>query len=69
MPIRKKSHGRVIMVSDFILESTGTLVLRDNDSNVIQRAKKIICPGSNGDNWWTAEDVVKQVSLRTYFLG
>lgn len=48
------------MVSDFILESTGTLVLRDNDSNVIQRAKKIICPGSNGDNWWTAEDVVKQ---------
>lgn len=37
------------MVSDFILEAAAGF----HEGNVIERARGIICPGSQGDNWWT----------------
>lgn len=46
----KKGCGRVIMVSDFILESTGILE-KDDGGKVIERARRFICPGgARGDN-------------------
>ncbi|UOH81587.1 hypothetical protein LQV05_004258 [Cryptococcus neoformans] len=60
MPSRKKGRGRVIIVSDCILKATGFLEKKDDEGNVIERARRIICPGSQEDSWWTAQDVVKQ---------
>ncbi|OWZ61740.1 hypothetical protein AYX15_06050 [Cryptococcus neoformans] len=60
MPSRKKGRGRVIIASDCILKATGFLEKKDDEGNVIERARRIICPGLQEDNWWTAQDVVKQ---------
>ncbi|OWZ56831.1 hypothetical protein C368_01543 [Cryptococcus neoformans 125.91] len=60
MPSRKKGRGRVIIVSDYILKAADFLEKKDDEGNVIERARRIICPGSQEDNWWTAQDVVKQ---------
>lgn len=62
MPSRKKGRGRVIIASDCILKATDFLEKKDEEGNVIERARRIICPGLQEDNWWTAQDVVKQVN-------
>ncbi|KAJ3004691.1 hypothetical protein NUW54_g4694 [Trametes sanguinea] len=51
---QSKSRGRLIHVSDFITEATGRLVLRDESSgSILEDARVIIYPGSNGDAWRT----------------
>jgi hypothetical protein len=60
--LQKKSRGRLIHVSDFITEATGRLVLRDNEGNIVEDARKIIFPGSNGDPWWDTEQLLEQVA-------
>ncbi|OXM81160.1 hypothetical protein C364_01023 [Cryptococcus neoformans Bt63] len=45
MPSRKKGRGRVIIASDCILKATGFLEKKDDEGNVIERARRIICPG------------------------
>ncbi|EFP74316.1 uncharacterized protein PGTG_00272 [Puccinia graminis f. sp. tritici CRL 75-36-700-3] len=69
--IRSKNTGRLIHISNFILETTGQLKLSDEEFNKSQHdastkpesadAATIIYPGSNGDNWWDMEQLCHQV--------
>jgi hypothetical protein len=47
--LRKKGHGHLIHVSDFIEEVNGQLVSLTPDGKVHRDAHKIIYPWSNGD--------------------
>jgi hypothetical protein len=60
-PLRKKSRGRLIHVSDFISEEFGRLVIRSADGEVVRDARKIIFPGSNGDPWWDCPQLLTQM--------
>jgi len=59
LPLRKKGHGRSIMVSEFLSELEGPLKTIDDNGEVI-RAREIINPGKNYDGYWTAEDMARQ---------
>jgi len=59
--LQKKGRGRLIHVSEFINPITGRLVLQDKDGNVVDEARKVIYPGSNGDPWWDTEQLLAQV--------
>lgn len=59
--LQKKGRGRLIHVSEFINPLTGRLVLHDQHGNIIDEARKIIYPGSNGDPWWDNEQLLSQV--------
>ncbi len=60
-PLRKKGRGRLIHVSAFINPETGRLVLLDNGGRVMRDSTKIIYPGSGGDAWWDAPQLLKQM--------
>jgi hypothetical protein len=51
----------LIHVSDFICEATGRLVQCDVNGEIIEDARKVIFPGSNGDAWWDTAQLVEQV--------
>ena len=59
LPLRKKGHGRSIMVSDIISELEGPLKGVDDNGKEIW-AREIIFPGKNHDGYWTAEDMAAQ---------
>ena len=59
--LQKKSHGRLIHVSDFINEKTGRLVVMDESGEIIKDAQKIIFPGSRGDAWWDTDQLLAQI--------
>lgn len=59
--MQKKGRGRLIHVSEFINPITGRLVLTDASGNVVEEARKIIYPGSNGDAWWDTAQLLEQV--------
>jgi hypothetical protein len=59
--LQKKGRGRLIHVSDFINPETGRLIHRDKNGETLDEARKIIFPGSNGDAWWDAEQLLVQV--------
>jgi hypothetical protein len=59
--LQKKGRGRLIHVSEFINPITGCLVLHDAQGNIVDEARKIIHPGSNGDTWWDTEQLLVQV--------
>ena len=59
--LQKKGHGRLIHISEFINPETGRLVYRDGNGVVLDEARKIIYPGSNGDAWWDADQLLEQV--------
>ncbi|CDO78034.1 hypothetical protein BN946_scf184648.g6 [Trametes cinnabarina] len=59
--LQKKGRGRLIHVSDFITEATGRLVIHDEDGRVIEDARQVIYPGSNGDPWWDNAQLLEQV--------
>ena len=68
MPLRPKSDGRSIMVSEFICECHGPMKLSE-----AQRIKypeqpsetvQLIKPGKNGDGYWTNADLVQQLEVR-----
>ncbi|KAG6895065.1 hypothetical protein C0993_010217, partial [Termitomyces sp. T159_Od127] len=40
---------------------TGRLVHLNADGNILNEAQKIIYPGSNGDAWWDAPQLLEQV--------
>ena len=49
-------------MSEFINPETGHLVATNKETDcVIQEARKIISPGSNGDPWWDCEQLIKQM--------
>lgn len=60
-PLRKKSRGRLIHVSDFINEEDGRLILKNEDGEIIRDARQIIYPGANGDAWWDSVQFLAQV--------
>jgi hypothetical protein len=59
--LQKKGCGRLIHVSDFINQETGCLVVYDQNGTILQDARKIIYPGSNGDPWWNTDQLLAQV--------
>ena len=59
--LQKKGRGRLIHVSEFINPITGRLILHDAQGNIVDEARKIIYPGSNGDAWWDTEQLLAQV--------
>ena len=60
-PLRHKGRGRVIHISDFINEEDGQLVLSNADGKIIEDARVIIYPGSNGDPWWDTKQLLAQI--------
>jgi hypothetical protein len=60
-PLCKKGWGRLIHVLDFINEEDGRLILQDQDGEIVQDARKIIYPGSNGDAWWDSSQFLEKV--------
>ncbi|POW23227.1 hypothetical protein PSHT_00407 [Puccinia striiformis] len=66
--LRSKNSGRLIHISDFILETTGRLKLSEEQSQgtTIESgdAATIIYPGSTGDKWWDMEQLCHQVSTK-----
>lgn len=74
MPLRKKSEGRAIHISDFIVEQTGRIALSEEQvkenlalppREQLQHsdAREIIYPGKNHDGWWNMERLVSQVAF------
>ncbi|TFK29060.1 hypothetical protein FA15DRAFT_678128 [Coprinopsis marcescibilis] len=74
MPLWKKGGGRMVHVSDFIVELTGHLKLSPElidaqkglppEQQVPEHARVIIYPGKNGDAWWDAKQLIDQVKTR-----
>ncbi|KAG8957160.1 hypothetical protein FRC05_010278, partial [Tulasnella sp. 425] len=70
--LKKKDKGRLIMVSDFICEPTGPLMLTEaaklenlklpEPERLPERARVIICPSSKagGDSWWNMDQMIEQ---------
>jgi hypothetical protein len=40
---------------------TGRLIVRDKDGNIIEDARTVIYPGSQGDPWWNLEQLLAQI--------
>jgi hypothetical protein len=59
--LRKKGRGRLIHISDFINQVTGRLVCRDVDGKITRDARRIIFPGSGGDDWWDTKQLLAQL--------
>ncbi|KAJ8507050.1 hypothetical protein ONZ45_g10532 [Pleurotus djamor] len=59
--LRKKGRGRLIHISDFVTEVSGRLVIRNADGEIVEDARTIIYPGTNGDAWWDHEQLLSQV--------
>ena len=69
IPIRPKTQGRGLMVSDFVTEHDGLLALTDEEyikaheynSRISKYACQIIKYGVSGDGYWNNEKFLKQV--------
>lgn len=69
VPIRPKTQGRGLMVSDFVTEHDGLLVLTDEEylkahdttSNISKYACETIKYGASGDGYWNNDKFLKQV--------
>jgi hypothetical protein len=67
-----KNTGRLIHISNFILETTGRLKIPEDQFQKLKNANgknldsddaaTIIYPGSKGDKWWDMEQLCHQVS-------
>ncbi|KNF00508.1 hypothetical protein, variant [Puccinia striiformis f. sp. tritici PST-78] len=70
--LRLKSLGRLMHISDFILESTGRLVLSPDEQEFHQLncsdAATVIYPGSQGDAWWDMAQLCKQVTEKALLI-
>jgi transposase len=72
--IRSKNFGRLIHISDFILETTGCLKLTPDQYLFSQHkngkktesddAATLIFPGAKGDKWWDMEQLCHQVAQK-----
>ena len=69
--LQKKGRGRIIHVSDFINDEDGRIVLHDAEGRIIEDARKIIYPGSNGDAWWDNDQLLTQIkeAIRIFELA
>lgn len=68
--LRSKNKGRLIHISDFILESTGRLVLSpefiecQSSTPSVTDAAVVIHPGTKGDPWWDMSQLIDQIKTR-----
>ncbi|CAG8642887.1 17739_t:CDS:2, partial [Racocetra persica] len=60
-PLRKKGKERSLHVSEFLTDICGHLKLDASSPNYLKKACVIITLDTNGDSWWTAEDLIAQV--------
>lgn len=71
--LRKKGRGRLLHVSDFIVEATGRLALNEEQVKAnnakppeerlkVTDAQRIIYPGKNADPYWNLSQLMEQVS-------
>lgn len=71
--LRQKSRGRLVHVSDFIVEDRGRIFLNEaevkaqmslDQSERLESfdARTIIYPGKNGDGYWDMKQLLEQVS-------
>ena len=75
-PIRKKGHGRVVHVSDFISETIGQIKL--SDDQIVNQLKlpddhwqrlpafetrKVTFPGKGFDAWWDLPQLINQIKV------
>lgn len=75
--LRSKNKGRLINISDFIIETTGRLIINPKHVEEMQLkglaheiptvtdAAVVIYPGANGDKWWDMDQLIDQVKKRT----
>ena len=69
--LRPKSHGRGLMISDFIEEHGGYLQLAEEEHeiakismpNIPKKAREIFKFGAQGDGYWNNELFIKQVKI------
>jgi hypothetical protein len=68
LPLRSKSNGRAIMVSDFLTEACGRLKLTPEEiqanPHVPTDARCILKPGKNAEGYWTVEKLLEQIEYR-----
>lgn len=65
--LRTKSDGRLIHISDFILETHGRLeILQGNKHTGLAStdAAVVIYPGTKGDKWWDMQQLCDQVKKK-----
>ncbi|KAF9552179.1 hypothetical protein CPC08DRAFT_754904 [Agrocybe pediades] len=55
-----QGRGRLIHVSEYINPETGRLIHVDENDKILDEARKIIHPGSNGDEWWDTTQFLAQ---------
>ncbi|CCI42326.1 unnamed protein product [Albugo candida] len=67
-PLRKRGQGRSIHVSEFLSDVGGRLELDDEKKlqypNLPAEACVLVHQGAQHDDWWKAEDLLKQVKER-----
>src|SRR5438128_4161038 len=68
-PLRKKSRGRSIHVSEFLTETIGRLKLSNEQieafgNSIPHEACVIMYPGKNQDGWWNLQQLIAQVRLQ-----
>ena len=68
-PLKKKSHGRSIHVSEFLTETIGRLKLSNEQieafgNSIPHEACVIMYPGKNQDGWWNLQQLIAQVCLQ-----
>jgi hypothetical protein len=64
-PLRQKSRGRLIHVSDWVCADspTGRLAIKDKkNGGFVSDARKIIHPGKQGDPYWDSDQLNTQVA-------
>ena len=62
-PLKSKSRGKGLMVSDFLTADDGRLRYQHSITGVVEQACQIITYGSgkSDDRYWTAENMISQV--------
>ena len=68
-PLKKKSRGRSIHVSEFLTETIGRLKLSNEQieafgNSIPHEACVIMYPGKNQDGWWNLQQLIAQVCLQ-----
>jgi hypothetical protein len=68
LPLRSKSNGRALMISDFITEACGRLRLTaeeiEANPHIPEEARCILKPGKNAEGYWTVEKLLEQIEYR-----
>ncbi|CAB4481750.1 unnamed protein product [Rhizophagus irregularis] len=68
LPLRKKGNGRLIMVSEFLLEECGRLKLniQQHQENpfIPEEVRVYLQPGKDREGYWTSEHLINQIKTK-----